>query len=162
MIPRQALNGRLWGRVRALPGGEPRLRELVAAIHQEDGTGGKLAPELTTSTKCLTYDQLARLERRVVAECPRQRRRRSPTGDAVWLATDRERKYARWMARQLGWSAESFEEFCGRQAKRPSPATHNQASAVIEPLERLMRQAGWHCEEERDGSKWWSPGAVQP
>lgn len=154
---RKAANSRLWGMVRSLPGGKETLRDLVALLRQEDRSGKELlGTEAYCSTRLLTDLQFQRLLQMVAEKVPgRPRRRRCLTGNVVWLASGGERRYVNWLARALGWTPEALEEFITRQTQGRGIKQHKDASSVIEPMERMLRERGFTC-EEADGKKWWT------
>lgn len=153
---RKAANSRLWGLVKSLPGGEQTLRDLVAILHQEDGSGkGLLGTKEYCSTRLLTDGQFARLMRMVEEKSTRPKRRRCLDGNVVWLVSGGELRYVRYLARSLGWTKETLQEFISRQTHGRGVKRHQDASAVIEPMERMLRERGYRLTEEK-GRKWWS------
>ena len=135
------MNRRLWTFVRTLPGGEQTLRDMVGLLHQEDRSGADLVgtPEYT-STRKLTDRQFEELLRRVEAKSKRPPRgRKPPEGNVVFMVGTRERSYITFMARSLGWSRPTLRAFVERQTGRPEVKTHAEASAVIEPMERIAQ-----------------------
>ncbi len=155
------MNRRLWSLVRSLPGGEETMRDIVVRIRYED-CQAPAGQAVDTSTRSLSDAQFALVLDHIEKSVGRPQRRRSTTGDAVYpifdKKGDRRLKYINFMAQQLHWSREKKEGFIRRQTKGKGIKTHRLASAVIEPMERMMKQAGRVCDEKPDGSKWWSRG----
>lgn len=161
---RRQLTRRLWSAVRRLPQRESTMRDMVAVLRQEDETGRELlGTDEYTSTRRLTVRQLRTLVDRVEdagrrAAGPR-RRARGPA-KMVWFVSEPERKYIRFLAQSLGWSDVVLEEFALRQTGGRGVRTHKDASAAIEPMERMLRdERGWTCTEAH-GRKWWDPPAA--
>jgi hypothetical protein len=154
---RAARNRQLWSLVRKLPGGEPQLRDLVAVLRTEDGSGQELiGTEEYTSTRLLTDAQFSALLQMVRDKTGWRPSRRSD-GNVLWLVSAAERKYITFMAvRCLGWTQKALEEFVTRQTKGRGLRTHAQASALIEPLERMVQERGGWVLTEDHGHKWWS------
>jgi hypothetical protein len=157
-VKRRAVNARLWAMTKQqLPGGEETLRDLVALLRQEDGTGRELAGTVDyCSTRLLTDAQLYQLLEKVKERAEPKKRRRADAGNVTFLISVGERRYINVLRRQLGWSEEALAEFGDRQTKARGLTCHEQATAVIEPMERMLREKGWVCTEE-DGHKWWAP-----
>lgn len=155
---RKALYRRLWSNVRHLPGGEETMRDMVAVLRDRDGTGTKLmGTEDYTSVKQLTVGQLKRLIAEVEERMDWPERRRAKGQDNVaWLISQKTRSYIRYLATELGWDNAALQGFCERQIKRTAPATRKQASALIEPMERMLAERGRKM-VERKGRKWWDP-----
>lgn len=154
---RRALNSRLWGLVRReLAGGEETLRDLVALLRQEDKSGRELAgTERYTSIRLLTDEQLKRLVEMVEERCGKKRRR-SPDGTQVtFLTSPGELRYVSYLAGELGWSKEALDAFTARQTEGKGLRTHALVSAVVEPMERMLRERGYTCEESCR-RKWWT------
>ena len=152
---RKALNRRLWSLVRTLPGGEETMRDMVGQLRQRDGTGKSLlGTDEYTSTRKLTDGQFLRLLELVEEKGGWPRRRRSNEGNTVWLISDQEKKYIRFLRKALGFSDETFDGFVDKQTKGKGIRTHRAASAVIEPLERMLSDRGWMLTETK-GHKWW-------
>jgi len=161
---RRGLNARLWSLIKLLPGGEETMRDMVAAMHQADGTGKELlGTDEYTSTRRLSERQFKHLLKLVENRARRAKwpkRRRAPEGNVVWFVSEAERKYIRFLSISLGWSKKALTEFVERQTKGKGVRTHKAASALIEPLERMLRERGWTCTETR-GQKWWSAPEVR-
>lgn len=154
---RKAANRRLWSHVRHLPGGEETLRDMVAQLHQQDGTAKDLVgTDEYTSTRRLTDAQFMRLIERVQEKVDWPKARRSREGNVAYLVTEGTREYIRFMAGALKFTGEAFDAFVARQTKGKGLKTRRAASAVIEPLERMMRARGWTATEAK-GRKWWDP-----
>lgn len=131
------------------------MRDLVARIHDEDGTGDELrGSDEFTSTRKLTDRQFDKLLA-LVESRSKPSRRRAELGNIVWMASDQERAYVKYMANGLGWGLAELERFILRQTKGKGIRTHRQATAVITPMERLMLERGFLCDEQPDGRKWW-------
>jgi len=147
--------------VRHLPGGEETMREMIAYIRQEDGTGQELNSEDYVSTRKLSDEQFQHLLSMVRSKsnAPRKRRRRSRAGNVTYMVTDGERKYINFMAGALGWSEDALQGFVARQTRGKGIRTHRQASAVMEPMERLLKERGWSLSEGKGGRKWWDKPA---
>lgn len=147
----------LWGMVRNHPGGEQAMRDIVVSIHDEDGTCQELrGTDDYASTKNLTGPQFERLLDRVAEGACWPRRRRAKMYNVVFLISKAEQAYIRFLKESLGWADESFQAFAKRQTKGQGVRTHRQASAVIEPMERMLAERGWRL-TERKGDKWWDP-----
>jgi hypothetical protein len=157
-MDRVALNRRLWGMVRHLPGGEETMRDMIGVMRQEDGSGAELAgtPEYT-SVRQLSNLELEALCDRVEAQLGWGPRRRAKAGTTVhWMVSVRECAYIRYLGRSLGMDQAAIEEFSTRQIKKPGPRTHKEASALIEPMERMLEERGY-TKREVKGRKWWDP-----
>lgn len=130
----------LWAAARRLPDGEEILRERVAMI-----AGG------SRSTRDLSDAQLAELaldlQRRAGLRPrprgPRGGRPRRPEGAAgkvVYLATEAERARIQALFGRLGWPDERRANFISRQTRSMGLLTHAHCTAVIKPLERMLRE----------------------
>jgi hypothetical protein len=158
MMERASQNRRLWGMVKHLPGGEETMRDMIGLMRQEDGSGAELAgtPEYTSVRK-LTDAELEKLGDRIEAQLGWGPRRRAKTGAAVhWIVSERERAYIRYLGKALGMDQAAVAEFATRQIKKPEPKTHKEASALIEPMERMLEERGF-AKREVKGRKWWDP-----
>ena len=158
-MSQRRLSSRLWGLVRRHPGGEQTLRDVIAAIHDEDGTNqAARGTDAYTSTKTLTDKQLARaVDRLDEGAAPRKRRRSKGDKQVKFFISGGERSYLGVLKSKLRWSKDAYREFCERQIKKPAPQTHNEATALIEPMERMLAERGWKLTEYPGGGKWWDP-----
>lgn len=160
----------LWIAVKNLPGGEAQLRDMVAAMNDEDGTHADArGTETYSSTKALTDEQFSTLLDRVIAaaglpKAPRRgsrKRRRLPAEDATrvaFLVSQEELVYLSYLFGLLAWTSEARANFVRRQTKKETVQTHADATRVIEPLERILERKGWVLREDL-GVKQWSPPA---
>ena len=153
-----SLNRRLWTLVRKHPGGEDALRDMVASIHSDDGTGKALVgTDAFTSTRQLTEKQFLRLIARVEAGVPRPtRRKNNDEGNVTFLATAGSTNYIRHLAGELGWTDEGLKKFIKRQTKGKGVRTYAEAQAVVVPLERMLRDRGYELLIS-NGRKWCVP-----
>lgn len=160
-MDRASLNRRLWGMVRHLPGGEETMRDMIGIMRQEDGSGAELAGTISyTSVRQLSDAELENLCNRIELKLGWGSRRRAKPGTVVhWMVSERERAYIRYLTRQLGWEPDAALEFTQRQIKKDAPKTHKEASALIEPMERLLEERGY-TKREVKGRKWWDKPRV--
>lgn len=157
----------LWIAVKHLPGGEPQLRDLVAALNDRDGTNAAAkGSDEYSSTKALSDAQFNQLLDQVVKEAKlpkaprRARRRRLPAEVAttvVFLATQEELVYVVHLFDLLRWGEEARAGFVLRQTKHPEIKTHWDASRVIEPLERMLKRKGFSLDEGQGKKVWRAP-----
>jgi len=145
MASRVRLNKLLWVAVKRLDGGEATLRRLVTELHQEDGTTPRdgLPPD---STRGLSDTQHRRLVDRVLAMIGHPgilaRPRSAPGAVAGHFASAGEKAQIQEVARLLGWSDDTLEDFIRRQTKGRGVRTHNDATAVLAPMKRMLRERG--------------------
>jgi hypothetical protein len=172
---RDAVNRLLWAAAKKL-GGEETVRTAVAAINDRDGTNAELrgTPEYS-STKRLTDQQFLELAmdfRRKAklpmpslnARAPRDKRPRHPPSDVnnvIYVATPVEKHYVEYLFDLLSWSDEARAAFIERQTKKRGLATHAAVTAVVAPLERLLRERGFRCFERDRQKTWRAPNATR-
>lgn len=135
------------------------MRDMVASLRSEDGTGRDLVgTDAYTSTRKLTVPQLRKLIARVEEGGKRERRRQAPAACQIdHLLSKGERDYVEFMRRALQWSKAALDDFAARQCKGKRLATHAQTTALITPMERLLKERGWVRSDLENGRKWWDP-----
>jgi hypothetical protein len=161
---RAALLRLVWGAVRRLPDGEQQLRDAIGLINDRDGTNRDVAGTADySSLKRLTLEQLGELatdfRRRSHLPAPASRphgpkggrpRRPEPLVENVtYLASRGEQEYADYLFGLLGFDEEKRAAFVTRQTKGLGMTTHQACTAVIAPLERMVRARGFTIEEHR-------------
>jgi hypothetical protein len=172
MTGRTAMVRLLWAGVRRVPEGEACLRDAVERINDRDGTNASAkGTDDYRSTTLLNDQQLFQLAHhfRKLANLPattmRKRgpkggRPRRPDGDpqrVTYLATQGERDYLDYLCSLLGVDATKRETFIDRQTKGRGLTTHAALTAVISPLESMLRRRGYELREEKRSKRWIAP-----
>jgi hypothetical protein len=145
----------LWTCVRRLPSGEDVLRTAVCDINDRDKTNqDRKGSSEYFSTKLLSDGQLLRLTDRMKKASqlePNQQQRRRPPNtskNVTYLASPSEREWIDTLFKALGFADDKRTAFITRQAGASSVSTHDEATAVIHPLERMARARGWRIVKE--------------
>lgn len=167
----------LWAAVRRLPEGVEALRAHVVRMNERDNTNADVkGTDDYASTKRLTDEQLAELAETFRASAglpPPSRLGRGPKGgrprrpspgspNVSHLSTLAERDYAAFLFVKLEFSSAAIDKFIARQTKGVGLSTHRACSAVVEPLERMMRARGWTLREKDRLKQWIPPAAKEP
>ncbi len=163
----------LWSAARQLEDGEAVIREHVRRLNERDGTnaGARGTPEYSSTRKLSDrqFSELLDVVAGLTGRTPQAFRPRGPRGGrprresggrATYLVTPAERTYVTYLLDLLEWSPGARDKFIARQTRGAGIRTHRDASAVIEPLERMCRAKGHVLDESQRVKRWRAPAAA--